>query len=96
MDGGGKSRCLFKTGKICQDHYQLITKNLIADYATDFRIHHDKITGAREFRLSDSDYDEFVAWVSKKQYEYTTHSEKLLDELKASAEKEKYYERHQK
>jgi carboxyl-terminal processing protease len=80
-----------KPEKYAKITISLIQKNLIADYATDYRIHHDSIAGPRVFRLSDSDYSDFVAWVSKKQYEYTTRSEKILDELKASAEKEKYY-----
>src|SRR5690606_22411481 len=35
---------------------------------------------------------DFVAWVSKKEYDYTTRSEKLLEEFRNTAEKEKYLE----
>jgi carboxyl-terminal processing protease len=70
----------------------LISKSLISDYATEYRAKHEKIGSARNFELNDYDYLEFVNWVSKKEYDYTTKSEKILADLKASAEKEKYYE----
>ena len=47
---------------------------------------------AATFTLTDAEYNDFVTWVSKKDYDYTTKSEKLLDEFKAAAEKEKYYD----
>lgn len=69
----------------------LISKFLIFDYATLYRQKHESIASARNFRLSDSDYDDFVKWLSDKEYDYTTKSEKTLEELKTNAEKEKYF-----
>ncbi|HWB64379.1 MAG TPA: S41 family peptidase [Chitinophagales bacterium] len=69
----------------------LLTKGYIQDYATEYRVKHDKISDAKTFALSDADYADFVAWVSKKDYDYTTKSEKILEDLKKSAEKENYY-----
>lgn len=70
----------------------LITKSLMFDYANEYRAKHDKIAPASEFKLSDKDYDDFVAWVVKKDYDYTTRSEKTLEALKEAAEKEHYFE----
>ena len=37
-------------------------------------------------------YADFVSWLQDKDYDYTTRSEKLLSDLKKTAEAEKYYE----
>lgn len=66
----------------------LITKNLIFDYATEYRAKHEAIGSPKNFELSDADYDAFVAYVTKQNFSYTTRSEKLIEELKSTAEKE--------
>jgi len=70
----------------------LVGKYLIFDYATKYRSANPSISPAKEFRLSDAEYAEFTAWLADKEYDYTTKSEKLLDDLKSTAEKEKYLE----
>ncbi len=70
----------------------LVNKYLIFDYATKFRVSHPTIAAANNFNLSDAEYDEFTAWLGDKDYDYTTKSEKILDDLKSTAEKEKYLE----
>ncbi|MCW3128462.1 MAG: peptidase [Bacteroidetes bacterium] len=74
--------------KVSQIAISLITRNLIFDYATEYRAKHEAIGSPKNFELSDKEYDEFVAYVSKQDFSYTTHSEKLIDELKQTAEKE--------
>lgn len=69
----------------------LITKYLIFDYATYYRINHPTIAPPKEFHLSDAEYNDFVKWLSGKDYDYTTKSEKLLDDFKTASEKEKYF-----
>lgn len=92
MDGGGiEPDVVLEPEKYARITISLLTKNLISDYASDYRINHDKISAPTTFVLSDAEYEDFVAWVSKKDYDYTTKSEKLLDEFKAATEKEKYY-----
>ena len=93
FDGGGIDPDIaVEPEKYARITISLITKNLISDYANEYRIDHDKIADAATFTLTDAEYNDFVAWVSKKDYDYTTRSERLLDEFKASAEKEKYYD----
>lgn len=70
----------------------LLSKQLIFDYATLYRMKHAQIAPAKEFRLSDKDYDEFVAWLSDKEYDYVTKSEKMMEDLKATVIREKYYD----
>ena len=92
-DGGGiDPDVALEPEKFSKITISLITKNHLSDYATEYRINHDKISDPRTFTLTDAEYNDFVTWVSKKDYDYTTKSEKLLKDLKESAEKEKYYD----
>lgn len=70
----------------------LASKGLLFDYATTYKATHPIIPSARSFQLSDTEYDDFVAFLAGKEYDYTTRSEKLLQEMKAATEKEKYFE----
>ncbi|MCW5908182.1 MAG: S41 family peptidase [Chitinophagales bacterium] len=78
--------------KLANITISLITKSLMFDFANEYRAKHDKISSATDFKLSDKEYADFVAWVNKKEYDYTTKSEKTLEALKEIAEKEKYFE----
>lgn len=70
----------------------LVTKSLIFDYATKYRVNHPVIAEAKSFNLSDEDYDDFVNFLKDKNYEYKTESEKLLEKFKETAQKEKYFD----
>lgn len=70
----------------------LLTKNLIFDYVTEYHFSHPSIGAAKDFRISDAEYSEFVKWLSDKEYDYTTKVESSIDELIEFAKKEKYYD----
>ncbi len=70
----------------------LNSKGLFFDYALKYRAEHPTIKPAKEFVLSDADYQNFVTWLKDKEYDYTTQVEKDLGELEASAKKEKYFD----
>ncbi len=67
----------------------LVTKNLIFDYATKYRIAHSTIIAARDFKLTDAEYNEFITFLYGKDYDYTTKIEKTLEELKKNAKEDK-------
>ena len=69
----------------------LMAQNLLFDYATRYFYLHDKIAPARNFRLSDAEYDDFVQWVTDKNFDHRTATERELEELIASAKDEQYY-----
>ena len=73
----------------------LTTKGLLFDYAVKYKSAHPTIKPAREFRLTDAEYQEFVKWANDKEYDYTTQVEKDLNVLEASAKKEKYFDQIQ-
>lgn len=92
-DGGGiDPDVAIEPERLSNIAISLITKSLISDYANEYRAKHEKIGDAKTFDIGDAGYADFVAWVTKKEYDYTTRSEKLLEDLKSSAEKEKYFD----
>jgi carboxyl-terminal processing protease len=67
-------------------------KDLVFDYATQYRMKHATIPDAKDFKLSDADYDDFLSFIKGKDYSYTTETETELDSLKSVASKEKYFD----
>ena len=66
----------------------LSSKNVVFDYATEYRFSHDSIISPKDFKLSDKEYDEFVKFASGKEIDYETRVEKKIKELSKSAEKD--------
>ncbi len=69
----------------------LLSKQLIFDFATTYRIKHDKIVSSKEFHISDADFEDFKKNISGKEYDYMTASERSLEDFKKKAEEEKYF-----
>ena len=70
----------------------LLLKSLFFDFATAYKLKHDSIVPVEKFNLTESEYEEFVEFLSDKDYEYTTESEDLLVSLEKAAKKDEYYE----
>ena len=92
-DGSG----IFPDVTIEPKQYALITasivsKNHIFDYATKYRLSHSSISPSKEFALTEEEYKDFILFLSDKTYDYTTKSEKSIEDLKKNAENEKYFE----
>ncbi|MEO8796203.1 MAG: S41 family peptidase, partial [Daejeonella sp.] len=66
----------------------LASKYFIFDYATKFRLQNPAIADAKNFTLSDSEYAKFVSYLSDKDYNYKTKTEKMLSDLGEEADKE--------
>lgn len=69
----------------------LISKNIIFDFATEYCIKHDTISSAKEFKLTDKEYAEFLDFIKDKDIDYKTSSEESLKSLIKTSKKEKYY-----
>lgn len=68
----------------------LLRKNLLFKYATHFAVNNKEIAQPKQFKLSDNDFEDFVEWVSDKDYDYTTESEEVIEELRSKAIEEGY------
>ncbi len=65
---------------------------LMFDWATKYTRNHATIAPAKQFRLTDEEYMEFVNWLKSRDFEYKTNTEKALEELAKASEKEGYEE----
>ncbi|MDZ4840204.1 MAG: S41 family peptidase [Bacteroidota bacterium] len=69
----------------------IYSKQFIFDYATIYRSKHASIENAKEFKLTDADFDDFLKYLNDKDYQYITETETELTKLETSAKDEKYY-----
>lgn len=93
FDGGGVLPDILTSNvKYSDITNSLLNKNLIFDYATRYQQQHDTISSINDFKLDENEFNEFIAYISDKEYDYITGSEKLIGELKQSAELEKSFE----
>lgn len=72
--------------------YNLLAKNMIFDYATNYASKHNKIAEAGKFKLSDSDFNDFVDFTKKNNFEYKLVVENNMDEIKEAADYENYFD----
>jgi carboxyl-terminal processing protease len=92
-DGGGLDPDIpIESYRYAPISYTLIRKDHIFNYATSYFYSHETIEAARDFDLTDVEYESFVNWLSDKDYSYTTKVESSLDKLIEVAKEEKYYE----
>lgn len=73
--------------------YNLITQTLaskyhIFDYATLYRNERESIPDAKSFKLTDAEYAKFVSYLSTRDYNYNTRTERILNDLRDEAERE--------
>ena len=92
-DGGGVAPDVEVADREIADITRLLLqKSYLFDYATRYRAEHTTIPAAREFKLSDVDYQKFVTFLQSKNINYNTESEKTLAEFTKKVKDEKHYE----
>jgi len=92
-DGGGVAPDVdIQDREIADITRVLIQKSYLFDYATRYRAEHATIVPAREFKLSDADYQKFVAYLQGKSMAYSTDAERVLTDLTKKVKEEKHYE----
>ncbi|SDY91297.1 S41 family peptidase [Hymenobacter psychrophilus] len=70
----------------------LLQKSYLFDYATRYRAQHPSIASARQFKLTDTDYQQFVDYLKGKDINYETETEKALTSLTKKLKAEKHYD----
>lgn len=71
---------------------QLVSNNIVFNFATDYYVKHDKIGDAATFKLTPEEYEEFKKYALTQTFTYNTASEEQLEKMKKIAEDEGYYE----
>lgn len=61
------------------------------DYATQYVFKHPNLAPARDFSLTEAEYQEFVEWMKSKEYSYRSRMETELAGFTDEAKKERYY-----
>ena len=74
----------------------LVQNWVIFHWVTQYKIAHPTIDSASTFRLSDSDYADFVNYAKSQSFHYETATEQIYAELKKTAQMEHYYEGSEK
>jgi carboxyl-terminal processing protease len=92
-DGGGISPdVITKPRQFSTLATTLYGKFLVFDFATRFVKANPTIAPAGEFEISDSVYNDFLQFIAGKEYNYSTKSERALEQLKKEAQRENYYD----
>ncbi len=72
--------------------FTLVAGNHVFDFATQYFYAHPKISSPSDFQISDQDFEDFKKFLVGKDYDYTTYTEKSLENFKKYVEKEAYFE----
>ncbi len=92
-DGGGINPDLVsEPRKFSNIAMTLYGKYYLFDFATKYAYEHPTIPPAAVFAISDTLYNDFLTYISGKDYSYSTKSERALLALKTEATKEKYFD----
>lgn len=91
-DGGGIEPDIKLNGKeVTSVSLALYHQGLIFEYATIYSHQRNSIPAAKDFSLSDDEYNEFVKWAKTKGYNYKSTIEKNIAELEKFAKDENYF-----
>jgi carboxyl-terminal processing protease len=68
----------------------LILRNLISDYAIKYFSKHENIAEPENFKITDTDYLDFIEFLSDKEYDYQTKVENIAEQLSKEIKNGKY------
>ena len=92
-DGGGITPDLVTESEVSSKILlSLFRERLFFDYATEYRLKNENILSAKDFKITDEKFLDFKNFLSDKDYEYETDTEKAYKKLKKVAEEENYFE----
>jgi carboxyl-terminal processing protease len=90
-DGGGVDPdIIVEPEKLSAISISLLNKNHIFNYATQYKTRNEKIVAAKDFHLTEAEYQNFINYLKDKEYDYKTKTESALEDFKKTAENEKY------
>lgn len=92
FDGGGIEPDVFiEPISLSNISVALLTQFHIFEYANQFYRSQKEIPSARDFRITDEIYYDFVKYLDGKEYDYITQSQRLTTALSEISKEEKYY-----
>jgi carboxyl-terminal processing protease len=92
-DGGGVAPDVeVKDQEYADISKALSNKGYLFEYANKYRAEHPTIATAKEFNVSDAEYEKFVSYLGKKDISYSTSVEQSIDDLVKKAKADKHYD----
>jgi carboxyl-terminal processing protease len=67
----------------------LYSEGFLFDYATDYYVKHPTIAPAKDFAMTDAEYNDFMAWMKTKKYSYMSPVEVHMNYLMEEAKRER-------
>jgi len=93
FDGGGIIPDIqIKNPPLSQIAIELYTRFLLFDYATQYFLQHDTIAPPGQFAITNKNYDNFIQFIDRKEFDYQTQTEKAFSNLETLAKREKYFD----
>ncbi|MDA3928401.1 MAG: S41 family peptidase [Prolixibacteraceae bacterium] len=90
-DGGGINPDIQVENELLSNlTFKLLRQFKIFDFSTKFRAENETIDSPKDFKITDAIYDDFITYVEGTDFNYTSATQKLLEELKETAKEEKY------
>jgi carboxyl-terminal processing protease len=91
-DGGGIEPDIFiEPASYGQVTIALMNQFMIFDYANHFHRNNESIESAESFTITDEIYQDFIRFVNRNGFDYTTESERRLERLKQASIDEQYF-----
>ena len=90
--GGVEPDIKIEPDKVGNVVISLLINHHIFNFANEFRKKNPNIAPAANFAVTDDIFNDFLAYIKDKNYEYQTESEKIIEKLTETAKEEKYYE----
>ena len=69
---------------------ELLSRDLIWNYAVQYMIKHDEIAAPEQFSLTDSEYEDFIAFMEQQEFDGRSATEVVLEQLLTTAKREGY------
>jgi carboxyl-terminal processing protease len=90
FDGGGiDPDIITQSAEASAVTQTLYSEGFLFDYATEYYVKHPTIATAKDFSMTDPEYNEFVAWMKTKKYSYLSPVEVHLNLLMEEAKRER-------
>ena len=92
-DGGGITPdTLIKAEVYSRPAYSLVANDIFGEYAIEYYKKRPSIAAPSEFTLTDAEYEDFVAFASKKEFDSRSAAQAQLDQMLKAAKNEDLYE----
>ena len=70
----------------------LVLNGILDDYAVKYRVEHSEIAPVEQFRLTDSEFEDFISYACTQEFDYRSGIQAQIEQLKRVAEQDGMYD----